>query len=181
MKRGLKIALIAVFIVMILVIIGFLLTKISKNRGSSYEESFTPPENTIWESEKLIIGLDKKNVKVKQGTENFGIPIAFAPDNSDVWGILGEGCFYSITAIEEADDCTNKNWDNPEKDILTGTKNVTFNEVTDNIGYAIIKINIPKKTEPCLQKFIISADCEEYPLETGRSYFYIEVIKRGLL
>jgi hypothetical protein len=134
------------------------------------------------EDKNLVIALgSQKTADVKQGTNNFGIPMGFSPDNPNSWGKDMKGCSYSIDAINQPNYCINKGWANPEASILTGVNKVDFDEVQDGNGYALIKINIPEKIPPCLQRFEISVGCNApYNDEAVKTYFDIEVIKRGL-
>lgn len=133
------------------------------------------------ENENLVLSLGSQNIaELEQGTENFGFVVGYTPDDPRAWGNDNEGCMYNIEADPEKGTCEAAGWTNPEKDILTGTKEVIFDEIDDGKGYALIKMNIPKKIPPCLQKFEITVDCEGYSHETTTEYFYIEVLKRGL-
>jgi hypothetical protein len=135
------------------------------------------------ENKNLIISLgSQKTASVKQGTDNFGIPMGFAPDDPNAWGPTKEGCTYSIEASEDGDYCIKQGWDNPEEDIISGTSKVNFDELQDGSGYAIISISIPEDIPPCLQKFSVSVGCAgtKYSGESTKTYFIIEVVKKGL-
>lgn len=137
------------------------------------------------ENKNLVISLgSQKTASVKQGTQNFGIPMGFSPDDPNAWGNNKEGCYYIIEANEEGNYCVNMQggWDDPKRDITTGTNRVTFDEYQDGNGYALIKINIPEEIPPCLQRFTVYVGCEgnQHTDEATKTYFDIEIIKKGL-
>ncbi len=135
------------------------------------------------EGDKLVVSLGGKNTAtVKQGTENFGIPFGFAPDNPQAWGSAKTNCKYAIKANPGAGYCISKGWTNPTSSIVTGTTAVTFDQVDQNNGYALMKINIPEYVPPCLQRFSITVTCSgaQFSGETTTGYFDLEVVKRGL-
>lgn len=131
----------------------------------------------------FVVKLGNENTaKVKQGTENFGIPIGFSPTNPLAWGtaIPKVGCKYTITPLSGAQYCSSKGWTNPCDSIETGCTNVQFETFENSNGYSLIKINIPENVPPCLQRFSISVTCVGYPLETIQNSFDIEVLKKGV-
>ena len=133
------------------------------------------------ENKNLVIALgSQKTAKVRQGTENFGIPMGFSPDDPTAWGNRKDGCTYEIEPANQPEYCINKGWDNIEDYITTGYKNVDFDEFQVVNGYALIKINIPDTIPPCLQRFTVFVGCSGRPEEAAKTYFDIEVIKRGL-
>jgi hypothetical protein len=142
------------------------------------------------ENKNLVISLgSQKTASVKQGTQNFGIPMGFSPDDPNAWGQDKDGCYYFVEANEDGNYCINMDmgWEDPEEDIITGTGSprdggVSFNEYQDGNGYALIKINIPEEIPPCLQRFTVLVGCEgpQHTDEATKTYFDIEVIKRGL-
>jgi hypothetical protein len=136
---------------------------------------FTSEEDT-----KLTIYPPSRDFKIKQGTKDFGIAIAFAPNLSQAWGGDKNGCRYSIIPINQSNYCINNGWSNVANSILTGTNNVIFHEVDATRGYEIIKINVPEDIPPCLQRFNIKVTCTGYPSETTTSYFDVEIIKKKL-
>lgn len=135
------------------------------------------------EGEKLVVSLGGKNTAtVKQGEENFGIPFGFAPDNPQAWGLDKHNCRYSIKANPGSGYCSSKGWANPEKDIITGSKDVIFDSVDQTSGYALMKITVPESCPPCLQRFSITVTCSgsQFSRETTTGYFDLEVVKKGL-
>jgi hypothetical protein len=181
MKRGIKITIILLIVILVL---GFIITRtIFSNATKSIDdldsEKKKEIENSFVKENKNLV-ISNNVAEVKQGTENFGIVIGFFTDDSSAWGERNVGCKYSIIASDSKDYCTGVGWTTPEKDILTGTKEIPFDEFNGERGYSLIRINIPKKIPPCLQKFEITVNCEGYPNETTTEYFYIEVVKKGL-
>jgi hypothetical protein len=125
---------------------------------------------------KMVIGLEgEKMMAVKPGTENFGIPFAFSPTTPDAWGMNNERCKYFISIVNQASYCVNKGWESPEKSITTEKGNVKFDSVKNNIGYAIIKINIPENLPPCIQRFKITVKCTALT-EATTDYFDLNVV-----
>ena len=133
------------------------------------------------ENKNIVVGLgSQKSAKVKQGTENFGIPLGFAPDDPSSWGTNKRGCIYNIVAVDQPSYCIRKGWSNPAGNVLTGVRDVTFDEIDDNNGYALIKLDIPEDIPPCLQRFQVDVGCAGHLDEYVKTYFDIEVIKKGL-
>jgi hypothetical protein len=131
------------------------------------------------EDKNLVVSLgSQKTADVKQGTENFGIPMGFSPDSPQAWGLDNKGCGYSIEVADSPNYCIRKGWTNPENSILTGVTKVYFDEIESGNGYALIKIDVPEEIPPCLQRFYLSVQCTGMAPE--QTYFDIEVIKRGL-
>jgi hypothetical protein len=125
----------------------------------------------------IIIKLGNQNTaKVRQGTQNFGIPIGFSPVDPDAWGNDNKGCKYSIIKMQ----------DNCEEEIglggfiISNTKNVEFEQIENNVGYSLIKMTIPKNAPLCLIRFSVNVTCTNYPKETATSHFDVEIIKRRL-
>ena len=134
----------------------------------------------------LVISLgNQQTAKVKRGTDNFGIPMGFTPTNSEAWGTVKPytGCTYTIEAdkTKSIDSCLNKGWTNPLNSIITGTKNVAFDAFQNNTGYSLIKIDIPKDVQPCLQRFKVTVNCAGYPNETVSDNFDIQIIKKNCI
>ncbi len=132
--------------------------------------------------DKLVVNLGSQNTaKIKQGTENFGIPMGFAPDDPAAWGANLDNCVYSLTAVNQPTYCINKGWSSVQNAIITGVSNVPFDQVDGTNGYALIKISVPD-TAPkgCLQRFNIRVSCNGYTQETTTGYFDIEVVKKGI-
>lgn len=129
----------------------------------------------------IVIALGTKNTaKIKQGTENFGIPIAFSPTDPAAWT---SGCTYSITINNQPRYCLNQGWSVSEitRDIKTGVTRVEFDEIDKLNGYALIKIDIPETVAPCLQRFGVNVECSGgHSDENIRGSFDIEIIKKGL-
>lgn len=137
------------------------------------------------EGKKLIVGLGgQSTATVRQGTDNFGIPFGFAPDNPNAWGLNRDGCKYDIQVSPSSskDACTNNGWTNPLADIFPGTSNIKFDEVDSNVGYALIKVNVPASMPPCKQRFNVLVKCvgAQYSSETTTGAFEIDVIKKGI-
>lgn len=131
-------------------------------------------DNILAESDtKLIVGLSH-TWNIMQGTNDFGIPIAFAPNNSHAWGANNEGCKYSMKFVES--NCMNKD----RILIKNGMSNVTFGGVMDSIGYSLIKLDVSKKAELCTQRFIITVNCDGYPNETTSTNVDLHILKKKL-
>jgi hypothetical protein len=187
--RTKKIISIIVFIILgIFLVLGLFMTRCigceqNTDNIKTIDDQLKGEINNLFSNEntKLIIGFGAdRTIIIRQGTENFGIPIGFSPNNSQAWGANKGGCKYNITPLDKKSLCIGKDWTNPSQDIITGTNNVLFDQVDNNIGYTIIKINVPEDISPCLQRFIINVSCAGYPKETTASYFDLEVIKKGL-
>ncbi len=132
---------------------------------------------------KLVVGLGgESTATVKQGTENFGVPFAFAPDKPQVWGVNRNGCKYSISLAPTTSNkaCTKNGWTRPLDDIYPGVTNVDFRDVEDGIGYALIQVDVPLEISPCTQTFTILVKCEGDVSETTTSSFDLSIIKKGL-
>lgn len=129
----------------------------------------------------LVVSLGNQNTaEVKQGTENFGIPIGFSPMDPAAWGTGKQNCKYSVTAADQPTYCINQGWARVNDDIKTGSEDVSFDQIKGPNGYALIKIDVPETVSPCLQRFNVVVSCEDYNDETTSTYFDIEVIKKGL-
>jgi hypothetical protein len=165
-KNKKTIIIISVVVVLILLISGiFLIGNVfsSKNKGDK--------------SKYMVLGSGEHNTfSVKSGTEDFEIRVAFAPNNTQVWAMNNEGCKYSINIINQANYCINKGWSSVREDVLTGTSIAPFDIVEDGIGYASIKINVPKNVPSCIQRFIVEVKCNLYGSENIQDYFNVEVI-----
>jgi len=185
MEPKTKKIIIIISVILVVLILGLIITKhffvrSTSNINSINNELLNKMSNLIEQDEKLVIALGNQNTAtVKKGTDGFGVPIGFAPDNSSAWGTSKKGCKYNIKA--ELDECINccinQGWNNPENDIYPGTRNMLFDQIQDGKGYALIKINIPKDIEPCIQSFAVTVNCDTYPNETVTNYFGIQVIK----
>lgn len=129
---------------------------------------------------KIVIGLEgEKVIETKEGTDNFGIPFAFSPENPNAWEITNEGCKYNVQAVNQPNYCINKGWENAAYDVHTGTSIAPFDIVKNGTGYALIKINVPKDLQPCIQRFTVEVKCNNYP-ENTKDYFDLQVIKKSL-
>jgi hypothetical protein len=178
---------VTIVLLMAVLVLGLTLTKVIF-RGAT--ESVTDLNSGVKqqvndlfgsENKNIIVGLgSQKSANVKQGTENFGIPLGFSPTKPQAWGSNKAGCYYTIEAVDQPTYCIHKGWINPANSILTGVNDVTFDEIDTNNGYALIKINVPESVEPCLQRFNVLVACKGYIDETRKTYFDIEVIKKGL-
>lgn len=138
-------------------------------------------DDSLEQDENLVIFVNsdiEKTAVVESGQERFGIPIGFAPEDSQVWGTQKSGCVYNIEIVDKQEYCMNNGWNGIEEDIFPGTSNQLFNEVQNGKGYALVRINIPKEVEPCIQTFVVTVLCAEYPDETVSNYFNIQVIKK---
>jgi hypothetical protein len=131
----------------------------------------------------FVIRLGNQNTaKVRQGTENFGIPIGFSPTDPNAWGRNKDGCTYSINAVSQPTYCVgiSGGWANVQSNIKTGYQNVHFEQMSGNNGYSLIKIDIPSNVPPCLQRFSIKVVCANYPAETVMGSFDLEILKKGI-
>ncbi len=167
-----------------------------KNKKAAMEMSVGTIVTIVLLMAVLVLGLTMtrtifrgatENIKdldsgVKQGTENFGIPLGFSPNDPNAWGTRKDGCIYSITPVDQPNYCIGKGWNNIESNIVTGTRGVDFDELDGNNGYALIKMSIPESIPPCLQRFQVDVGCEgeNNADEYKKISFDIEVIKRGL-
>ncbi len=179
---------IGIFVVIILIALIILGLMINKNifkknisNVNSINDQMKTEINDLFqqdESERIIIGLGgESTANVKRGTEAFGVPFAFSPENPQAWGTQKNGCNYNIKIINSPNDCTKNGWANPLYDVYPGTTNQLFDEIYNEKGYALIKIEIPKDVEPCIQRFMINVSCRSYPNETTADYFNLNVIK----
>jgi hypothetical protein len=134
----------------------------------------------------FVIKLGNQNTaKVRQGTQNFGIPIGFVPTNPAAWGGASKnGCTYTITPSPSSECVTKRYWLLPDitSSIKTGSKDIQFTSFQSNNGYALIKIDVPVNVAPCLQTFGIEVKCAgaAYANEYVRNSFDIEILKKGL-
>jgi hypothetical protein len=178
---------VTIVLLMAALILGLVLTtnifkKTSESVNIVDEKLKGELKNLFVEDTKLIVGLGGDNtVRVLQGTDNFGIPIAFAPDLPAAWGTSKQGCKYSLTINTQGDYCVKNGWTNVANSIVTGSSNIVFDQVDATNGYALIKINVPETVPKCLQRFNIKVNCTGYPAETTTSFFDMEVLKKGLL
>jgi hypothetical protein len=189
MNKGIK-SIIYIGLVILALVAAFII--ISKTcidcggLGSKKIEIITPNieeklDNLLIEQNaKMVIGLEGgKIIEEKGGTENLGVPFAFSPDTPDAWGIDNTRCKYFIEIINQASYCINKGWESPEEDIITGINSVVFDKVKNNVGYAIIKINIPDDIAPCQQRFKITVKCTALTEET-KDYFDLKIVNSVL-
>jgi hypothetical protein len=137
------------------------------------------------EDKSLVVSLgSQKTAEVKQGTQNFGFVIGFAPNDPNAWGNDRKGCNYMIYADPAKGNCIQAGWTDLDDSVLTGSgegNRITFDEIDSTKGYALIKMDIPEKVAPCFQKFTVDVVCDPPHSDEGRtSYFIIEVIKKGL-
>ena len=131
--------------------------------------------------DNFIVSLGgQSTAKIKQGTENFGIPIGFSPTNPLAWGTSKTNCKYTLTAINQPNYYINKGWSNVINSVQTGVNNVVFENTDTTNGYSLIKISVPENIPPCLQRFSIKIMCTGYPDETVTGSFDVEVTKKGL-
>ncbi len=129
----------------------------------------------------VVVSLGSQNTaKIKQGTENFGIPIGYSPDDPSSWGSAKDQCFYTITARNDNNYCIKKGWPNVLNSIKTGTSKVEFDTVDALNGYALIKIDVPETAPMCLQRFDVLVECRNRDEPSVKTYFDVEVIKKGL-
>jgi hypothetical protein len=139
----------------------------------------------------FVIRLGNQNTaRVRQGTQNFGIPIGFSPTDPNAWGTgaaRGNGCTYKIEPSTQTTYCIGKvgGWNTVAKikaSVITGTDAVKFESFENNNGYSLIKMNIPEDVPPCLQRFSIVVTCNgpTFASETVKGAFDIEVLKKGI-
>jgi hypothetical protein len=165
-RKIIRVILITVIVVVSL--LGLILTK-QINRASDVKH--------IDISKYIILGQEKHaTLTAQSGTENFGIAIAFAPNDTEAWGLTNEGCKYNVQAVNQAGYCINKGWNNVGYDVNTGIRIVSFESVENGIGYALIRINVPKNIQPCVQRFTVEVQCSDYPAGHIKDYFDLEVI-----
>jgi hypothetical protein len=137
------------------------------------------------ENKDLVVSLgSQKTAQVKQGTENFGFVIGYAPDSPQLWR-NGEGCRYALYVDQNKGTCIDQpdwNAQKIENWVKTGSGEgnfITFDEVDVTKGYALIKMDIPEEIAPCFQRFNVRVTCTGDPSYKS-SYFDIDVIKKGL-
>jgi len=178
---------VTIVLLMSALVLGLILTrnifKSSTENIQTIDDQVKGEINNLFaeDNTKLVVGLGGQNTaKVKQGTSNFGIPFGFSPTNPQMWGASKTGCKYSIEVVNQNNFCIKKGWTNVENSVITGVDNVAFDTVDSTNGYALIKISVPEDTPPCLQRFNILVECGGSALETTRSYFDLEIIKKGL-
>ncbi|MGY4884926.1 MAG: hypothetical protein ACP5NZ_05095 [Nanobdellota archaeon] len=185
---------VTIVLLMSALVLGLVLTKTifvnTTNSVNSIDEQMKSEINDLFEqdeSKDLIVGLGgESTAKIKQGTDQFGIPFAFSPERPQVWGGENKGCLWSITTRTSASTsaCTNpqNKWTNPTANIFPGIKDMQFDEVYSNNGYSLLKIDVPEDVSPCTQRFYITVTCAKgtsnEQVVTG--YFDIKVLKRGL-
>lgn len=137
----------------------------------------------------FVIKLGNENTAtVKQGTEDFGIPIGFSPTNPKAWGnnpTNRNGCTYYITPLTGANYCISQGWTDPCSSVVTGCGSASAGEMFEsfesNVGYSLIKIDIPANVPPCLQRFTITVQCSApYTSEYIQQSFDIQIIKKGI-
>ena len=178
---------VTIVLLMSALVLGLILTKIifvkTTENIKTIDDQVKGEINDLFakENTKLMVGLGADNtVTIRQGTDNFGVPFGFSPDDPTVWGTNDLGCKYTIAATNQQGYCIGKGWTDPASSIITGTTNVRFDQVDANNGYALLKISVPKSTPACLQRFTIRVDCVGYPEEQETGYFDLNVIKKGL-
>ncbi|MGY4884928.1 MAG: hypothetical protein ACP5NZ_05105 [Nanobdellota archaeon] len=185
---------IGIFVVIILIaliILGLMINKNIFKKNISNVNSINDQlkreiDITLEQDKNLVIfpgGKAEKTATVERGTEMLGVPIGFEPKNPEAFGAAKNKCTYSIEiGLDEFNKvvywCTKNGWTNPLNDIYPGTRNIYFDEVQDGKGYALIKIEIPKDVEPCIQPFVVNVSCTGYPNETVSNYFNVEIIKK---
>ncbi len=175
-------------IIAILLVLVFVITKITFSGSTSNINSInlqvlSDIDNSLQQDENLIILVNSEIEKTsiaENGQESFGIPIGFEPNNPDAWNNDKRGCTYNVEPElnECISCCINQGWDNPKGDIISGYKEIPFGQIEDEKGYALIRINIPKDVEPCIQPFVVTVNCEGDSNETASNYFNIQIIKK---
>jgi hypothetical protein len=178
-KKIIKITLIVSII--IIVLIGIWLTSPIYSRCGYVSNVQTIDKQTKGDIDNIFAVSDTRLVvgfshilNIMQGTKDFGIPIAFAANDSHAWGANNEGCKYSIKFVES--DCMNKNGIL----IKNGISNVTFGGVINSVGYSLIKIEVNKEAELCTQRFVITVNCDGYPNETTSTTVDLDILKKKL-
>jgi hypothetical protein len=178
---------VTIVLLMSALVLGLVLTKtiFSKTTDNviAIDEQVKGEINKLFENSGsgLVIMLGNQNTaRVKVGTANFGIPIAFSPKDSSAW--TGAGCKYTITPLAGTGYCISKEWASPCTSVKTGCTDVTFETFENNIGYSLIKMDIPNSVSPCLQRFTISIACSGQYAQSEKTTkaFDIEVINKGL-
>ena len=178
---------VTIVLLMSALVLGLILTrsifKSSTENVDTIDDQVKNEINNLFAEDdtKIVVGLGGQNTaKVKQGTDNFGIPFGFSPTDPKVWGTNKQGCKYSIEVVDQSNYCIKQGWSDVKNSIITGTSNVVFDEVDSTNGYALVKISVPEDTSPCLQRFRVIVKCTGYADETTTSYFDLDVIKKGL-
>jgi hypothetical protein len=177
-------AILVVLVTLVLVLIFFFdicIFGCSKTPTSvdAFDEEVITGINNLFEldsSKKLVIGLGgSKMIEVKEGTDNFEVPLGFSPTNPDAWGIAETRCKYTVNIINQAGYCVNAGWKSPQEDVISGVNSVVFDEVRNSRGYAMIKINVSENIAPCTQRFKITVKCKGFT-EATKDYFDLNVV-----
>lgn len=138
---------------------------------------FTDEENDI------VVRLgSEQTAKIKQGTENFGIPIgARTPDGSKVTS--RSRLQYKLTLDEATSNNCIKILGKKQTESLFKTRLNTFNSFDEYEGsdlYVLVEVSIPKGTAVCSQKVLVDVTDTETKQDVGGSFFKIDIIKSGL-
>lgn len=165
-----------------LVLVQKIFTGATESADSINDQTIAEISNLFNTQEKdLAVSLGTQHsAKVKQGSEDFGFIVGFAPDNPAE--LNAGGCYYNIEAQTSGDYCTHfSGWtqDDVEDWILTGVNNVNFDEIQKNVGYALIKLNIPDEVPKCTQRYNIEVRCSDG--YSSSTWFDLNVIKKGIL
>lgn len=138
---------------------------------------FTDEENDI------VIRLgSEQTARIKQGTENFGIPIgARTPDGSTAGS--RSRLQYKLTLDEATSNNCVKILGKKQTESLFKTRLNTFNSFDEYEGsdlYVLVEVSIPKGTAVCSQKVLVDVTDTETKQDVGGSFFKIDIIKSGL-
>ena len=129
----------------------------------------------------LVVSLGaEKTADIKQGTRNFGFVIGFSPD--DPTDLMADRCTYDIDVSSTSTYCSKlQGWTTTKVKewITSGTTNVKFSELQKGVGYDLITLNIPESMPVCTQRFTVDVECPDG--YTGKTFFNINVIKKGVL
>jgi hypothetical protein len=187
---------VTIVLLMSALVLGLVLTKTIFSRTTdnviAIDEQVKGEINKLFENSGsgLVIMLGNQNTaRVKVGTANFGIPIAFSPKSTSSWGTgqaAGTGCKYTLNAATGTGtkycNAAGGGWSTPCSSVKTGcgANQIAFETFENNIGYSLIKVDIPEALSPCLQRFTIKVTCGNIAAETTQQAFDIEVINKGL-
>ncbi len=138
---------------------------------------FTDEENDI------VIRLgSEQTARIKQGTENFGIPIgARTPDGSTAGS--RSRLQYKLTLDEATSNNCVKILGKKQTESLFKTRLNTFNSFDEYEGsdlYVLVEVSIPKGTAVCSQKVLVDVTDTETKQDVGGSFFKIDIVKSGL-
>jgi hypothetical protein len=176
--------LVTIVLLMTVLVLGLILVQkifiVATKSVDSIDGQVMAQINDLFSSENkdLVVNLGAQHTaKVRQGTDNFGLAVGYAPDNPSTIG----NCRYAITIPTGTNYCEAKSNVNPLDWFVTGTSNVEFSEKQNGVGYDLIKLNVPDSITPCLQRFTITVTGCSTSMQSVSTSFDIEVIKKGFL